>query len=254
MLGALTQLRHVWRFEALRRVPLLCTLDPPTMAALAQALVSEQYKAGQDIIVEVWSRGSKVYYLLGFTRVCVTAARTCGEKDGTNHWGFLIRASGIESEKCNVLGMGGKLLITPVASIFPPLPDHPQGEIGDKLYIVEYGRLGVFQKQQQAASSPTASTTIVSGKQDAHLSAHISTGGAAITPGPAKDPQAGQQPLLTYQAGNYFGELALIRNELRAATVSTATAGVSGILPMHAHPPPFPPSRTTLLSHSWHPP
>ncbi|GAX72756.1 hypothetical protein CEUSTIGMA_g212.t1 [Chlamydomonas eustigma] len=163
-LGNLTQLRHVWRFEALRRVPLLCTLDPPTMAKVAEAMVSVQFKQGQDIIVE--------------------------------------------------------------------------GEIGDKFYIVEYGRLGVFQSSISTVASsivklppaspktPPAAPSPV--KKPHHKLEYIPATTAYINV-PSKlavQPSAAtviEKPILQYQAGNYFGELALIRNEPRAATVRAMT-------------------------------
>jgi hypothetical protein len=52
-LGNLSQLRSMWRFEALRRVPLLCTLKHDLMSKLAEGLVSEKFSAGQDVIREV---------------------------------------------------------------------------------------------------------------------------------------------------------------------------------------------------------
>lgn len=52
-LGDLSALRSMWRFEALRRVPLLCTLPPDLMNRLAVALVSEQFQPGQEVISEV---------------------------------------------------------------------------------------------------------------------------------------------------------------------------------------------------------
>lgn len=54
-LGDLSALRSMWRFEALRRVPLLCTLPPDLMNRLAVALVSEQFQPGQEVIAEVRS-------------------------------------------------------------------------------------------------------------------------------------------------------------------------------------------------------
>lgn len=105
LLGDLENLTHMWRFEAVRRVPLLARLPKPQQLAIATHLQSEQMCAGEEVI--------------------------------------------------------------------------KQGESGDKFYLVEHGRLEV----------------LVDGKP---------TG-------------------VTYSAGSYFGELALIRMEPRAATVRAMT-------------------------------
>ncbi|KAG2497546.1 hypothetical protein HYH03_004293 [Edaphochlamys debaryana] len=105
LLGNLATLRNVWRFEALRKVPLLASIEPSTRAQLAAALKPVSYKAGDDVI--------------------------------------------------------------------------KQGDIGDKMYIVERGELGVFKDRQG--------------------------------------------PIKSYGPGAYFGELALLRNEPRAATVRATT-------------------------------
>ncbi|GLI69549.1 hypothetical protein VaNZ11_014092 [Volvox africanus] len=105
LLGNLTQMRSLWRFEALKKVPLLSALDTTTRSSLANALRSVSFKAGEDVI--------------------------------------------------------------------------RQGDIGDRFYIVERGELGVFKDRQG--------------------------------------------PIKTYGPGAYFGELALLRNEPRAATVRATT-------------------------------
>jgi CRP-like cAMP-binding protein len=63
-----------------------------------------------------------------------------------------------------------------------------QGEVGDQFYVVEHGKLGVFKSPDGAAST--------------------------------QQQQDSLEPLLLYGPGSYFGELALLRNEPRAATVS----------------------------------
>ena len=97
-----------------------------------------------------------------------------------------------------------------------------QGEEGDTFFIVEYGRLGVFQKGGADKHQIVTTSLSQQGKSAAlpptsppAILAHITT--SAQNKGSlAKD----QQPITTYQAGAYFGELSLIRNEPRAATVS----------------------------------
>ncbi|GLC68711.1 cGMP-dependent protein kinase [Pleodorina starrii] len=105
LLGNLSQLRSVWRLEALKKVPLLTALDAATRSSLAAALRSVNFSSSEDVI--------------------------------------------------------------------------RQGDIGDRFYIVERGELGVFKDRQG--------------------------------------------PIKTYAAGAYFGELALLRNEPRAATVRANT-------------------------------
>ncbi|KXZ43473.1 hypothetical protein GPECTOR_89g493 [Gonium pectorale] len=105
LLGNLATLRNVWRFEALKKVPLLSAIDAATRASLAGALRPVSFQVGADVI--------------------------------------------------------------------------RQGDIGDRFYIVERGELGVY--------------------KDRH------------------------GPIKTYGPGAYFGELALLRNEPRAATVRAAT-------------------------------
>ncbi|PNW85942.1 hypothetical protein CHLRE_03g199050v5 [Chlamydomonas reinhardtii] len=105
LLGNLATLRNVWRFEALKKVPLLGAVDAGVRARLAAALKPTSFRAGDEVI--------------------------------------------------------------------------RQGDIGDRFYIVERGELGVFKDRS----------------------------------GPIKN----------YKAGDYFGELALLRNEPRAATVKAST-------------------------------
>eukprot|EP00955_Chlamydomonas_euryale_P112304 366124-Chlamydomonas_euryale.AAC.5 len=51
-LGDLGQMRSVWRFEVLRRVPLLNELEPAVLGELSQALETHEFKPGQDVVVE----------------------------------------------------------------------------------------------------------------------------------------------------------------------------------------------------------
>lgn len=67
-----------------------------------------------------------------------------------------------------------------------------QHAAGDQFYIVEHGKLG----------------------------AYVSTAGQ---PEPAR-------PVMLYGPGSYFGELALLRNEPRAATVCEAMRGLAAVL------------------------
>lgn len=50
LLGNLTQLRHVWRFEALRKVPLFAGIDAKMRGALAAAMTAQAFKAGEEVI------------------------------------------------------------------------------------------------------------------------------------------------------------------------------------------------------------
>eukprot|EP00803_Ostreobium_quekettii_P000241 evm.model.scf_1252.3 EVM.evm.TU.scf_1252.3 scf_1252:22586-28170(-) len=106
MLGSLGQIQHVWRFEALRRVPILAQLTPAQRSSLCSAFKQESFKAGKRIV--------------------------------------------------------------------------KQGEQGDRFYIVESGIVGVF-----------------------------------------KD--GSEMPLVKLGPTSYFGELALLRNDRRAASVVCLT-------------------------------
>eukprot|EP00210_Caulerpa_lentillifera_P000821 g794.t2 len=106
MLGSLQQIQHLWRFEALRRVPILSQLTSAQRSTLCSAFIQERSKVGQDVI--------------------------------------------------------------------------KQGEQGDRFYIVESGIVGVF-----------------------------------------KD--GSSKPLTKLGPTCYFGELALLKNEKRAATVTALT-------------------------------
>jgi len=53
VLGELSQLRHMWRFEALRRVPLLSPLTNEVKAKLCSILKQQSYPASSEIITQV---------------------------------------------------------------------------------------------------------------------------------------------------------------------------------------------------------
>eukprot|EP00798_Chlamydomonas_sp_ICE-L_P007831 gene7831-1030_t len=53
MLGNLNQLQHVWRFEALRRVPLLISLDNEVLIKMAGALEPMVKKKGEAIVKQI---------------------------------------------------------------------------------------------------------------------------------------------------------------------------------------------------------
>ncbi|GMH33824.1 hypothetical protein BSKO_01658 [Bryopsis sp. KO-2023] len=50
MLGSLLQIQHVWRFEALRRVPILAQLTAAQRSTLCAAFTQDSYKAGEPIV------------------------------------------------------------------------------------------------------------------------------------------------------------------------------------------------------------
>lgn len=59
-LGDLSQLRHMWRFEALRRVPLLASVSSELKAKLCAMLKQQSYPAKADIVLQ-GSSGQKFY-------------------------------------------------------------------------------------------------------------------------------------------------------------------------------------------------
>ncbi|KAG1665295.1 hypothetical protein FOA52_015872 [Chlamydomonas sp. UWO 241] len=134
LLGDLGQMRAVWRFEVLRRVPLLNELDAASLGQLAQALEAEDFEPGQDII-----------------------------KEGTK---------------------------------------------GDRFYIVERGRLGVF-KNNSGNSGGNGGGAQMADLPGTPAVAHITTGSSFNS----------DKPVMVYTSGAYFGELALLNDEPRAATV-----------------------------------
>ncbi|MEW5303042.1 MAG: hypothetical protein WDW36_005773 [Sanguina aurantia] len=117
LLGNLTDLRHVWQLEVLKKVPLLASLNALQRTALANALVSVNFAAGAAVIT--------------------------------------------------------------------------QGEAGDRFYIVEHGELTAFKDTPEAAAPAAAGAR----------------------------PKSISSPVMAYGTGSYFGELALLRNTPRAATV-----------------------------------
>eukprot|EP00803_Ostreobium_quekettii_P011350 evm.model.scf_945.2 EVM.evm.TU.scf_945.2 scf_945:18680-23149(+) len=60
MLGSLGQIQHVWRFEALRRVPILAQLTPGQRSSLCSAFKQESFKAGKRIVKQ-GEQGDRFY-------------------------------------------------------------------------------------------------------------------------------------------------------------------------------------------------
>ena len=64
MLGTLAQIQHLWRFEALRRVPILAQLTPAQRSSLCSAFIQEAASVGEDIIKQVTIVKSDAQHLI----------------------------------------------------------------------------------------------------------------------------------------------------------------------------------------------
>ncbi|EIE24738.1 putative cGMP-dependent protein kinase [Coccomyxa subellipsoidea C-169] len=89
LLGSLTHIRHMWRFEALRKVPLFSTLTPPQRSQLCTVLKPLHVKAG-TAIVQAGNTGNTFYVVEAGT--CVVhnvASQEIGRLGPTMYFGEL---------------------------------------------------------------------------------------------------------------------------------------------------------------------
>eukprot|EP00955_Chlamydomonas_euryale_P112302 366124-Chlamydomonas_euryale.AAC.3 len=94
-----------------------------------------------------------------------------------------------------------------------------KGMPGDKFYIVERGRLGAYKRSgSQVAVRPG-------------MASHTSNGGGS-------GGSASEKPVAMYKSGDYFGELSLLRDEPRAATVRNVPGCKTACPLQHAGLPP----------------
>lgn len=211
-------LEYVWQYEILRKLPILSSLQASQLAKLARELQSVEYHAGELVYAE-GDRGTSFYIIRYGTVSVANEGRIrayLGEKSSFGEHGLLNEQARINTvravERTALLELTREALSSVVGSLAQVKQERRTNILCNVPLFssLPYKQLAAIAKAMETVICKDGASIVERGEiADAFFI--IETGEAAVL--------NGDEEIQRLHPGDYFGELALMRNEVRRATV-----------------------------------
>lgn len=211
-------LEYIWQYEILRKLPILSSLQASQLAKLARELKSVEYYTGELIYAE-GDKGTSFYIIRYGTVSVANQGRVqayLGEKCSFGEHGLLneqLRINTVRAvERTSLLELTREALSIAVGSLAQVKQDRRTNILCNVPLFASlpFKQLSAIAKAMETVIFKDG-VSIVERGENADAFFIIESGEAAVL--------NGDDELQRLHPGDYFGELALMRNEVRRATV-----------------------------------